>query len=96
MAEVAIAAAKLQDAERFSARAIEAAHDLPAGAIGTAAYEPSLLERALTGRISDETWRLAMRNGMVRTHGDAAGAAHFVRTGILKYEIADCGLRIAD
>lgn len=57
------------------ARAIEARHGLPEKALNVAAYEPSLLERAITGRIPDETWRLAMRNALVRAHGESAAPA---------------------
>src|SRR5690242_17163784 len=65
-------------------RAIEEEYGLPEGAIHAAAFEPSLFERVLTGRIADETWRLALRNTLIRTHGEAAGAAAdawSVRTG---------------
>jgi putative hydrolase of the HAD superfamily len=56
-------------------RAIEEQYGLPGGAIGTAAFEPVLLERAMTGRIPDETWRLATRNAVARAHGPEAAAA---------------------
>ena len=55
--------------------AIEARHGLPAGAMAEAAFEPSLVERAITGRIPDETWRLAIRNSLARVHGEVAAAA---------------------
>lgn len=55
--------------------AIEARHGLPEGAVHAAAFEPALVDRAVTGRISDETWRLATRNAVMRAHGEAAGAA---------------------
>lgn len=57
------------------ARAIERRYGLPEQAIARAAFEPSLLERAITGRIPDETWRLALRNALVRAHGPNAAAA---------------------
>jgi putative hydrolase of the HAD superfamily len=56
-------------------RAFEARFGLPEGAIPAAAFEPALLERAITGRIPDETWRLATRNAIARAHGEAAAAA---------------------
>lgn len=55
--------------------AIERRFSLPEGAISEAAFERSLLERAVTGRIPDETWRLATRNALARTHGPEAAAA---------------------
>jgi putative hydrolase of the HAD superfamily len=61
--------------EPQATRALEERHGLPPGAIAAAVFEPSLLERALTGHISDETWRLAARNALVRTHGPTAGVA---------------------
>jgi putative hydrolase of the HAD superfamily len=61
--------------DQDEARAIESRFGLPEGAIAAAAFDPALLERAVTGRILDETWRLAIRNALVRAHGpDAAGA----------------------
>lgn len=57
------------------ARTIEERFGLPAGAIAAAAFEPALLERAVTGRITDETWRLAIRNALARAHGPEAAAA---------------------
>lgn len=56
-------------------QALERRFGLPAGAIAAAAFEPVLLERALTGRIPDETWRLAARNAIARAHGEDAAAA---------------------
>lgn len=56
-------------------RALEEQFGLPAGAISEAAFEPSLLERALTGRIPDETWRLATANAVVRAHGEHGAEA---------------------
>lgn len=57
-------------------RAIEERFGLPPGAVAAAAFEPALIERAITGRIPDETWRLAIRNAVTRAHG--AAAAHAV------------------
>ncbi|MFN8558917.1 MAG: hypothetical protein U0531_16790 [Dehalococcoidia bacterium] len=55
---------------------IERRHGLPVGFIAAAAREPSLYERATCGYIDDETWRRAVRNALVRAHGEmAAGAA---------------------
>lgn len=54
---------------------IERQFNLPSGAIAAVAFEPALLERALTGRIFDETWRLAARNALGRAHGPQAAAA---------------------
>lgn len=56
-------------------RALEERFGLPAGAIAAAAFEPVLLERAVTGRIPDETWRLATRNAVTRAYGPQAAAA---------------------
>lgn len=61
--------------DEADARAIEARHGLPERALDSVAFEPSLLDRAITGRIPDETWRLALRNALVRAHGEIAGAA---------------------
>ena len=55
--------------------AIEARFGLPAGALRAAAFDPVLLDRAITGRIPDETWRLAIRNAIARTHGPEAAEA---------------------
>lgn len=55
--------------------AIEARYALPEGTIFAAAFDDSLADRAVTGRISDETWRLATRNAVVRACGEAAAAA---------------------
>lgn len=40
--------------------AIEARHGLPRGAILTSAFEPRLLLPAITGAVSDETWRASV------------------------------------
>jgi putative hydrolase of the HAD superfamily len=61
--------------DEAEARAIERQFALPDGAIPEAAFEKGLLERALTGRIPDETWRLAARNAIARAHGPEAAAA---------------------
>jgi putative hydrolase of the HAD superfamily len=73
-------------------RSIEERFGLPAGAVGAAAFDPSLLERAVTGRIPDETWRLAIRNALVRAHGPGAAdaeAAWSARTGRIDDRVVD-------
>lgn len=42
--------------------ALEAAHGLPAGSIGKAAFNPALLSQAITGRMTDEAWRREVKN----------------------------------
>ncbi|MCU0754169.1 MAG: HAD-IA family hydrolase [Xanthomonadales bacterium] len=37
--------------------ALEQAHDLPPGSIAKMAFDPALLEQAITGRITDQEWR---------------------------------------
>jgi putative hydrolase of the HAD superfamily len=37
--------------------ALERAHKLPAGSIGKTAFESTLLEQVITGRMTDEEWR---------------------------------------
>lgn len=57
-------------------RAIEARFGLPHGAIAAVAFDPALMDRALTGRIPFETWLLAIGNALGREYGaEAAGAA---------------------
>src|SRR5437016_2515805 len=78
--------------------ATERRHGLPAGAIAAAAFDSDLLPRAISGRISDDTWRLAIRNALVRAHGpDAAEAAEAwsARSGTIDAEMVTfvAGLR---
>ncbi len=37
--------------------ALELLHNLPAGSIARTAFEPTLLEEAITGRLTDQQWR---------------------------------------
>jgi putative hydrolase of the HAD superfamily len=41
---------------------LEQAYDLPAGAIVSTAFEPTLLNQAITGRITDRAWRSEITN----------------------------------
>ena len=78
---------RLSDAEAVAA--IEQAHGLPAGALLAAASEPALWERAFTGLIDDDTWRLATRNALVRAHSDEAAAAVAAWTALsVRYDAA--------
>ena len=55
---------------------IESLHGLPEGAIGQAAFEPSLVARAITGSIPDPQWRsLAARSLQERYPMSSAAAA---------------------
>jgi putative hydrolase of the HAD superfamily len=54
---------------------IERDHGLPAGTIAAAAFAAEILEPALTGAISDETWRDRIAKKIAGEHGPAAAAA---------------------
>jgi putative hydrolase of the HAD superfamily len=76
--------------DEAEARAIEREFGLPEGAIPGAAFERGLLDRAVTGRIPDETWRQAARNVIARAYGpDAAPAidAWSERIGTIDAEV---------
>jgi putative hydrolase of the HAD superfamily len=48
---------------------------LPAGALATAAFEPTLLRAATTGEITDEEWRSRIATRLTAEHGERALAA---------------------
>jgi len=52
----------------------EAAHGLPAGALGAAAFAPGLLSTAVTGRVSDGQWREQVEGELAGRFGRAAAA----------------------
>ena len=54
---------------------IERAHGLPMGAIRAAAFDPALLDRAITGAIDDEVWREQIVVRLLLAHGSADVAA---------------------
>lgn len=57
-------------------RKAESAAGLPRGSLPTTAFEPELLHRATTGRISDESWRSEVEERLRRRYPDAnAGEA---------------------
>jgi len=49
--------------------AIETAHGLPPGGLRRAAFAPGLVGPAITGRVSDETWRSNIAASLERAHG---------------------------
>ncbi len=54
---------------------IERDHGLPAGTIAAAAFAAEILEPALTGAISDRTWRDRIAERIAGQYGPAAAAA---------------------
>ena len=54
---------------------VERRHALPLGSILTAAFEPVLLQQAITGRISDAHWRAQVATRLSSEHGMDATAA---------------------
>ncbi len=49
---------------------IEQRYDLPLRAISKAAFDSSLLQLAITGKISDEEWRSQIQKNLLDKHGD--------------------------
>ncbi|MFJ2029765.1 HAD-IA family hydrolase [Streptosporangium sp. NPDC087985] len=58
---------------------LERAHGLPAGALAAAAFTPSRLHPAITGKITDEQWRSAVAADLANACG-SLGRAHTVVT----------------
>lgn len=56
-------------------RRIEDRHSLPPGAIDLAAFEESVLNRVVTGRLSDEEWRDHIRDRVCVRYGQSAVGA---------------------
>lgn len=50
---------------------LESAHGLPVGAFRHAAFEPDLILDVITGKISDETWRLRVAANLSRDYPNA-------------------------
>jgi putative hydrolase of the HAD superfamily len=50
-------------------RSIERRHGLPSGSIDRIAFAPALLERAVTGAITDEAWRETVARELGAMHG---------------------------
>ena len=48
--------------------ALEDAHDLPIGSIVKTAFEPTLLEQATTGKLSDHAWRNEVERRLARAY----------------------------
>lgn len=48
--------------------ALEQKHDLPIGSIGRTAFEPTLLESVITGRITDPQWRSEVARRLVASY----------------------------
>jgi putative hydrolase of the HAD superfamily len=57
------------------AAGIERDHGLPAGTIAATAFAADLLEQALTGAISDKTWRDRIGQAIAERHGSDAALA---------------------
>jgi putative hydrolase of the HAD superfamily len=53
---------------------LEIGHGLPAGAIRRIAFAPALLQPAITGRVSDESWRTHVAQQLAAAH--PRGRAH--------------------
>jgi HAD superfamily hydrolase (TIGR01509 family) len=51
--------------------AIEASLGLPFGVIAGVAFSEALLQQAITGRITDEAWRAAIRANLAQNFGDS-------------------------
>jgi putative hydrolase of the HAD superfamily len=54
---------------------VEAGHSLPPGSIHATAFEPPLLEAAITGRITDAQWRAEVATRLSGQHGVDGSAA---------------------
>jgi hypothetical protein len=53
---------------------LETRHGLPVGAIRSVAFAPALLQPAITGRVSDESWRAGVAQQLAAAH--PRGRAH--------------------
>lgn len=58
-----------------SIRSIERRYRIPAGSIDQVAFAPALLERAVTGRMTDGAWRQAVAHELEVLHGAQARSA---------------------
>ena len=67
--------------------ALEHSHGLPDGSVRQTAFEAELLRKAITGRISDDAWRMEVLNQLQRSHpgsnARAAVKAWSVSTGVV-------------
>ncbi len=54
---------------------IEADHDLPNGCMAAVAFDPKRLLPAITGQVSDESWRAGITAELVARHGPAGARA---------------------
>ncbi|GII30484.1 HAD-IA family hydrolase [Planotetraspora mira] len=59
--------------------ALERDFGLEAGTVTSVAFAPDLVNRALTGHITDEEWQAAIRDRLTALCGSAEGAARLVR-----------------
>ncbi|WP_328465677.1 HAD family hydrolase [Streptomyces sp. NBC_00448] len=57
---------------------IDRARGLPEGTLAEAAFRPALLERAITGAITDEEWRVRVAADLAAVCGSAAAATAMV------------------
>jgi len=72
--------------------ATEVRFGLPAGAVQTAAFEPSLLSAVVTGRISDEQWRQEVSRVISRQYeldGDSVVAEWSASSGSVDERVMD-------
>lgn len=75
-----------------SMSSLDLARGLPEGTLAGAAFRPALLERAVTGAITDEEWRARVATDLAAVCGSAAAATAMVaewtaRTGRLDPEV---------
>lgn len=57
---------------------LDYAHQVPAGTLASVAFDPELLQPAITGAVTDEQWRIGIARALVPKCGSTAAAQELV------------------